>query len=387
MCPRCVSTAICLVRPDTAAFLWHNLGRSTRAISTIGIGQTPEILYLLHYVIRLVLFQLMKFPLTVLALWGLPGYTFMGIHKEVRKLFGSSVLNYIISARTAQGYEQWKSSTQEERLDIISRWHEHKSEFQSTRQKILEEGPEGQEAGYLSPRGFLQTRHLSFDERKKLHEDRRMKREKQRSGVYGGHGRKCPFCRRANSHQHHESRSVQDVDVPSMSSRIDSAGFEQAINASVAAISKGDPEEDLTIERASSRELQLSDGSTLSEQEALDRAIKASVTEVSDARSAHADLSPSDTEFNMLIEKSLQQSLLESQNNLQSIETDEDKDLKLAIEVSKTAHEEQLSKVKTEEIVIEYVKKQSLAEEERKKAQSGRCSIQKPRGTSSEWFN
>src|ERR1700722_8084030 len=62
------------------------------------------------------------------AIWGLPGYTFMGIHKEALKLFGSSVLNYIISARTAQGYEHWKSSTQEERLDIISRWHQYKSE-------------------------------------------------------------------------------------------------------------------------------------------------------------------------------------------------------------------------------------------------------------------
>jgi len=28
------------------------------------------------------------------AIWGLPGYTFMGLHKEARKMFSSSVLNY-----------------------------------------------------------------------------------------------------------------------------------------------------------------------------------------------------------------------------------------------------------------------------------------------------
>src|SRR5687768_4316527 len=102
----------------------------------------------------------------------------MGIHKEVRKLFGSSVLNYIISARTAQGFEDAKSATAEERRDVLARWKLHKDEYQSEKQKIMEHGgPEGQESGRLTPTGFLQTRHMSFEERKRLHEERKLKRE------------------------------------------------------------------------------------------------------------------------------------------------------------------------------------------------------------------
>lgn len=101
----------------------------------------------------------------------------MGVHKEVRKMFGSSVLNYIITARTAQGFEEAQSATPEERLDILHRWTEHKSDYQSMKMAIQEQGgPEGQESGHLTPKGFMQTRHLSFEERKKLHDDRRVRR-------------------------------------------------------------------------------------------------------------------------------------------------------------------------------------------------------------------
>lgn len=306
----------------------------------------------------------------------------MGIHKEVRKLFGSSVLNYIIAARTAQGYEQWKSCTQEERLDIISRWNEHKSELQSERQRVIEEGPEGQETGRLSPKGFLQTRHLSFEERKKLREDRKIKREQERNKTYGEHTTKCPFCRRSAPHQHDVNRSLEDVETLGSSTDVDHAEFEQAIKASVAATSRGNLEEDIMIERAiraSVRELQRSDGSALSEQEALDRAIEEGVAE---SASGHphgptdGTLSRSDPEFDVILEKSIRDSLHESQYMEDSdrytpinTDTDDDENIRLAIEASKVAHEQHLSKVRAEEeIVMEYVKRQSLAEEEHKKA-------------------
>jgi hypothetical protein len=304
----------------------------------------------------------------------------MGIHKEVRKMFGSSILNYLISARTAQGYEHWKSSTEEERLDIISRWHEHKSELQSTRQKVLEEGPEGQGTGHLSPRGFLQTRHLSFEERKKLHEERQLKRKADKNKVYGERGSRCPFCHKNSPHKHQEEISA-DL-TPTSSAPIDHADFEEAIRASVAATSRGNPEEDLMIERAiraSIRELQRSDGPepALSEQEALDRAIQASVAEAAGVRgrsSAEGDASPHDAEYHALLEKSIQDSLsLQTSRAAErpqaDIDTDDDEDVKRAIEASKAAHTEQASKAKTEEeIVLEYVKKQSLMEEEHRKA-------------------
>jgi hypothetical protein len=308
----------------------------------------------------------------------------MGINKEVRKLFGTSILNYIISARTAQGYEHWKASTQEERLDIISRWNEHKSKLRSERQRVLEEGPEGQETGHLSPRGFLQTRHLSFEERKKLHEDRRIKREEARSKTYGEHTTKCPFCRRAAPHKHNEDHPADDAETLTTISTAaeDHEEFEQAIKTSVAATSTGNPEEDIMIERAiraSVRELQRHEDSALSEQEALDRAIKASVAEAASERARDPEdgtLSPSDPQFTALLEHSLQASLHDSLHTTDTEkfpqigpDTDDDEEVKRAIEASKAAHEEHLSRTKTEEeIVMEYVKRQSLVEEEHKKA-------------------
>lgn len=56
------------------------------------------------------------------ALWGVPGYVMKGVHKEVQKVFGSNVQNYIIASRTAQGYEEWLQSSDAERRDVIDRW-------------------------------------------------------------------------------------------------------------------------------------------------------------------------------------------------------------------------------------------------------------------------
>jgi hypothetical protein len=141
----------------------------------------------------------------------------MGIHKEVRKLFGSSVLNYIISARTAQGYDEFRNSTPQERSDIIARWKQHKTEFQNPKQNIMDVGgPEGQETGHLSPKGFMQTRHLTFDERKRLHEERKAKREAERNKVQSKDGhRNCPFCRRDKPHTH-TPRALQNSNKRSM---------------------------------------------------------------------------------------------------------------------------------------------------------------------------
>jgi hypothetical protein len=52
----------------------------------------------------------------------LPAYTFQGIYKELSKPFGPSVQNYIIAARTAQGYDDFITSTADEREDILQRW-------------------------------------------------------------------------------------------------------------------------------------------------------------------------------------------------------------------------------------------------------------------------
>ena len=56
------------------------------------------------------------------AIWGIPGYTMKGIYREMAKLSGSSVQNYIIAARTAEGFAAWQKASEDERADIIEKW-------------------------------------------------------------------------------------------------------------------------------------------------------------------------------------------------------------------------------------------------------------------------
>jgi hypothetical protein len=78
------------------------------------------------------------------ALWGVPGYVMKGVHKEVQKMFGSNVQNYIIASRTAQGYEEWLQSSDAERQDVMERWQliqkhlKEKPNRDETMQDVLE---------------------------------------------------------------------------------------------------------------------------------------------------------------------------------------------------------------------------------------------------------
>ena len=53
---------------------------------------------------------------------GILGHTMQGVSKEVQKLFGSDVQNYIVASRVAQGYEEWLQSSDVEKQDVIVRW-------------------------------------------------------------------------------------------------------------------------------------------------------------------------------------------------------------------------------------------------------------------------
>ncbi|EMC99433.1 glycosyltransferase family 1 protein [Baudoinia panamericana UAMH 10762] len=56
------------------------------------------------------------------AMFGVLGHTMKGIHKEVQKSFGKSVQSYVAASRAAQGYEEWLQSGEREREDVIERW-------------------------------------------------------------------------------------------------------------------------------------------------------------------------------------------------------------------------------------------------------------------------
>jgi len=56
------------------------------------------------------------------AMFGVLGHSMKGVHMEVLKLFGSNVENYIVASRVGQGYEEWLQSSDAEKQDVIARW-------------------------------------------------------------------------------------------------------------------------------------------------------------------------------------------------------------------------------------------------------------------------
>ena len=336
-----------------------------------------------------------------IAIWGLPGYTFKGIYKELQKHFGSSVQNYIVAARTAQGYEDWHNSTREERLDVVGRW-------QGIQVEIEKEKQLARHGKFLGHHCYLKA---TIEERKRLSAEKK----KQKKGL-----------QRADSD---DNPAIIPADHPfagqapkpkAANSSPDSADFEEAVQTAVNATSRGNPKEDAIIEsaiRASIIELQNASKEG-DHGDAVQRAIEASIAEADRVREGERAASAADSfdgagvhdeQLKAALLRSLQQpsgsdrghALANADFDDSGIDTDDDENIKVAIERSKTAsvadppvgvpeeddfqkavelskevhdeHEQDLSKSKREEeIVLEYVKKQSLAEEQLKNSVAAR---------------
>ncbi|KAK5121275.1 hypothetical protein LTR85_005441 [Meristemomyces frigidus] len=185
------------------------------------------------------------------AVFGIPGYAMKGVYKEMQKQFGSSVQNYIIAARTAQGFDDWQSSAAEERADVVRRWKELQKDLKKKR----------------NPDEMV--RDILEEQRKKKQElIERLKSE----GIGGmdGWGKRLS-CGRANStsqfNRSAESPGMRDPQSATLATEAsqeaglehartssgeeaEDTDFNEAIRMSVQETSRGDPEEDAAIERA-----------------------------------------------------------------------------------------------------------------------------------------
>ncbi|KAL9104167.1 MAG: hypothetical protein Q9163_000866 [Psora crenata] len=328
-----------------------------------------------------------RIMLTVKAIWGLPGYTFKGIYKEIQKHLGTSAQNYIVAARTVQGYDDWSKSSREERLDVVSRWHA--AQVQLTQKK-----QHSRHSSFSESSGFSKTKHMSFDEIKKL--------AAAKMRLKHGHGKGDTSTTAQVSNP-----TISLTHAATSSTAPDDANeFEEAINASVAATSRGSPEEDEMIERAiRASVLELQSASDDADNESkMQSAIKASISEARRARALSVLDSSADgldgvDEHDKLLEEALCNSLREHRSLVQQrslehprltdsgTESDDDEDnqpamqepgsptnsgdlndveLEKAIELSKQTHQayaDSLAQSKIEEeILLEYVKKQSALE-------------------------
>lgn len=199
----------------------------------------------------------------------------MGIYKELQKHFGSSVQNYIIAARTAQGYEDLKKSNLEERLEIVARWHEVQLDL--SKEKEL-----ARHNSFQGPHCLIKSKQPSFDQKKQKHDDKKKKKKLEKATPSTHERSDSPrFSDRLPKNRRHPSVNIANSDH---------ATFEEAIQKSVAATSRGDPEQDKLIERAiRASVLELKSASQEGDNEAaVQRAIQASITEATQVRKENA---------------------------------------------------------------------------------------------------
>jgi hypothetical protein len=363
------------------------------------------------------------------AFWSIPAYTMQGVHAEVRSMFAKSVHNYIFTSRVVQGREDLSHATPEEQRDIQMRWGSLKKEdlrgFYLLRQKeeqaaINAEGSNGSHISEVPKTGWKHTRHLSIDERKKLHEQ---KEEWRRRNMQAGNNSSTSFV-------------TADIVRPEGNAQPymgdESDEFERAIRESVKRTSRGNRDEDERIEaaiRASVTEMhrianvsrEQIETPTLDKGKGVPPALPAREGGPSSQIPLPGDgdnLDITDEEYQELIAEAVRQSLTASSN---PGESSDDEEMRRALELSRThtstppsrdddeqirlaiaeseraavaesagvdddeqlrrvmaeserAHREQLARRQTEEdVVLEYVKKQSLAEEEfRRQAAKGK---------------
>ncbi|KAF5022977.1 hypothetical protein F66182_4975 [Fusarium sp. NRRL 66182] len=319
--------------------------------------------------------------------WGIPAYTMQGVNAEIARFFTKSVQNYIISSRAVQGQHEMSEAAPGERDDVVKRWENFKLDLKSFYQmkkkektagkRPEEQRPDSADTGSERPRtGWRFTKNLSFDERKKLHAEK----EAWKKGYVD-----APTSQSNTS----DASSMQ-------TGSSEDPELERAIRASVQETSRGNSEEDAQIE-AAMRESIKAVRQRVESDDAGPLPLKdPSIFE-------DADYQITDEEYQALVEQAIQQSLgnnvplpnydiaeleatdstaaAKSANDEDDVELrraieasknppplpprdDDDDEFERAIAASKEDMEKQTNQRSEEDIVMEYVKKQSLAEEE-----------------------
>lgn len=334
-----------------------------------------------------------------------------GVHAEVRSWFNKSVQNYIIASRMKQGNEDLQIATTEEQNDIVLRFNckddDELKGFYKLRESEAAKSPSAEQAdpvelGTSPPKtGFFNTRHLSLEERRKLHEQKEAWKKKQQADAAGGAPTLPP---RTNSTPGNASWEGEDM--------------ERAIQESVAKTSRGNKEEDATIEaqiRASVMEMRRIADQQRGELRDWKQPVQPPPPEKSSAGQPGHDIT--DEEYEALVEQAVRQSLANQSAGSQSSSgqeqrvatgehselqrliaesirasaaenavsgsgggaDDDDVELKKAIEESEKAHKEHLARNSTakseEDIIMEFVRQQSLAEEEFRKKKKGKGKV------------
>ncbi|TKA33339.1 hypothetical protein B0A50_00892 [Salinomyces thailandicus] len=257
------------------------------------------------------------------AVFGIPGYAMKGVYKEIQKQFGSSVQNYIIAGRTAQGFDEWQSSLPEERADVVRRWQMLQKDLKKKRNpdEIVRDILDEQRKKRLSwTKGGVRSRGNSSP---RFHKATGSPSSGSEAAVASSAARETGV-QPAHTHPGQE---------------VDDEGFNEAIRLSVKETSRGNADEDAAIERAiqaSMAELQKSRGAHAPG--AKDEQAKPSTTtgEPAPAQQVHPDALHDEE-----LERALAQSIKEQRRQRHSDsewdtdpDTEDDEDYQRAIKAS-----------------------------------------------------
>ncbi|KAG6006325.1 hypothetical protein E4U21_007128 [Claviceps maximensis] len=337
------------------------------------------------------------------GIWGLPAYMMQGVYAEVNKMFSKSVTNYMITSRIVQGNQDRAGAREAEKTDIVLRWTNMKVDLENPHmlERNKKEAKKTRVPGADTSSSTTTSsvpgagRSWRSDTNLSSGAEPRLSVQNQETEIVHS---PIPIAAR------HGSGATQNL--------AGDAIYEEAIRASVRETSRGSQEEDALVEaaiRASVKEARAQYAMQCPPYEGSEQPRKDS--SIFDDR----EYQLTDQEYQDLIEHAIQQSLASHtadlarrrDSGISAAETsasaaqvrhgssersvrDDDADVQTAIEDSKNTprlpHEEfdeaslqqaleaskremdrHQSQINEEEIVLEYVKKQSLAEEEYRK--------------------
>jgi hypothetical protein len=330
-----------------------------------------------------------------------------GAYAELNKFLSRSVQNYIITSRVVQGERDLQNASEGEKADILYRWN-HDADLRVIQETKLkgQEREHSQVGATGGPTSWFPT----------LQEGRR-----QLGAVLG----ETQSQKQPDRFKGRSSRSSSPIPRTSGTPSTIDTEYEAAIRASVRETSRGDAEEDAMVEAAiresvkairkqgslpdpvrltldsknsdvfdddeykitdeeyqnlieqairesmtgHAGEFSIPQASSAQELDAVDTAVPTHAYEPRSSGSAFTPNSDEDADLQRAIDESRKVPLTLSQ---QEPEDDEEEHLRRAIEASKNEMERMQHEKTEEEVVMEYVKKQSLAEEEFRKQKAAK---------------
>jgi hypothetical protein len=339
------------------------------------------------------------------AAYALPAYAMMGVYKEIQKRLGENVDSYIIAARVAQGYGEWLETDEVTRRDMIHLWAERLSEVKGKR-GLGKKSDASPGAGLGAIKTFVDKRK---EKRQNKFLPERDNMDEFSSPLTPAHSR---------VHQPPEARTggiiMSDSTTMAPSSHMghDSeaadAELEEAIRLSLrveqqepaaAGISSHETSEDAELRKAMAASLeQMKLVDEQAEEKEFNRAIVESAQHHAQNRAmwersakgpnAVAVIKEDDEDEQLKLALAESTKLAEGQPSSSghagpsssapaaaavTSSGDSDADLAKALEESKQHEEEEKKRQHEEDTVLEYVRKQSLAEEEyRRQHQQGK---------------